>query len=252
MREPSWHAASPWVRHVESIMADITISCPKCKRDITVSEYVAGTSVRCPACESSVALPDAEPRGGLQLKRQDRRRTLAGPESDESAPAIAATEANPYETEQLNQALKSVHKVRRKIDKPKIWIGWLVCLALTAMMLWMQHAGQSNLNIRDNYLMIRLFIGLFVYIMVLIVAFQDGYLQGILCLLVAPYTIYYAFVRLERPVLTGLVVAMSVSLGAEMHYMKDQATITLVQDALQVFIEGGAQTIENLSAEPEF
>jgi hypothetical protein len=86
--------------------------------------------------------------------------------------------------------------------------------------------------------------------LLLIVAFRDSTIQGLLCLFVLPYAIYYAAVRLESYWIRGIFLGLIVALCAELHFIPSQAFAMRAQQNTAVFIENTSHLITKASEGP--
>jgi hypothetical protein len=97
----------------------------------------------------------------------------------------------------------------------------------------------------------RLILFLAIHLVVILVAFDDGLLQGFLCLLVPFYIVYYAFTRLESLPLRGAFLAVYVWLLAELYFLPRHSFIQMVQTAFTTQASNVSGLIQGLSKEPE-
>jgi hypothetical protein len=228
-------------------VADITITCPSCGRPCTVSEFTAAETLACPACSHRLELPNVE--RGMKLKV---RKGAAGESvnlTNEPLSSVLTSAEKP--DDRPASTINEVHKVRGQVKSQKKWLGWLLFLLLGGLLVGAQYYIQQDLKYLDLYHKASWVIYGIVFLAVLMVAADDSYLQAVLCVLVPCYVIYYAFSRMESNALRGLFLAVVVSLGAELYFLKDQALLMILQRQLNAFIDYVSQLIKRAGESPD-
>jgi len=230
-------------------MADITVTCAKCGKENKVSEFVASKSVNCKSCGQPLEIQVQTKQTRLQMRhigdeRGDSLRTA-------SKGTSARTGALPT-SGGVSSVLGDVHKAREKQKNPLAFWAWLAFLALTGLLVGAQYyIVVIDPQYTQYYMYGRLAIWGFIALLVLIVAFEDSTGQGLFCLFVPLYIVYYAFMRVEYYWLRGLFFAVVISMGSELYYMPQEAALTKAQVAVNKFIVGTADQMDRLSREPE-
>lgn len=150
-------------------------------------------------------------------------------------------------TAQTPLAINDVHKIRQNVKGQSPLWGWLIFLVLGGALIgWQYYVSENPADIKP-YIISRLALISIIQLVVLLLAFDDGLGQGILCLLLPFYFLYYIFVRLENVTLRGLFAAVYLAMGTEMYFIYDQALVTVMQQNINVFIESVARLIQRAS-----
>lgn len=155
-------------------------------------------------------------------------------------------EATPS-TAQTPLVINDVHKIRQKVKGQSPLWGWLIFLVLGgALVGWQYYVGENPGSIK-SYLLTRLVLFSLIQLVVILLAFDDGLGQGILCLLLPFYFLYYIFVRMENLTLRGLFAAMYLAMATELYFIPSQALITVIQENINVFIVSVEHLIKRAS-----
>jgi hypothetical protein len=239
-------------RRRDHTVADIIVRCGHCGRDNKVSEYAADGGVVCAGCDQALNLPTME-RGADKLRMRkiatNQGDTLTGRDMSrtEGEENISATTAAA-----MNKVLDDVHRARTKVKNPfAIW-SWLAFFGLGGLLVGAQYlVANGYAEYMQYYQIARLVSVGLVSLLVLIVAFEDGSGQGLLCLFAPLYILYYAFMRVEYYWLRGLFMAVVVAIGTEMYFMKDQAMATIAQTHVNNFIQLVSKQISRASESPD-
>jgi len=150
-----------------------------------------------------------------------------------------------------SSTINDVHKVRGKAKGQARWLGWLLFVVLAGLLVGAQYYVQQNSHYLGLYQKISWSVYGLIYLIVLMFAAEDSYLQAILCALVPCYVIFYAFTRMESNALRGTFLAVVVSIGAEIYYLHDQALLLLLQKQLNLFIENVGKLIQDAGKSPD-
>lgn len=75
------------------------------------------------------------------------------------------------------------------------------------------------------------------FVILIIEAFVEDILQGVLCLFVPPYSIMYGIFVADAGPIRGLTLAVLCFLGAEMYYTPDDALVPLLEEKVNGFIK---------------
>lgn len=232
-------------------MADILVRCKKCGRESKVSEYAVSGEVRCAGCGTPLEFTVSSTQTArLKLKRSDTTSTDrpagAGMKEGEGATATAQRTAPKLDV------LQDVHKARQTVKNPLAIWNWLSFVLLGAALVGAEYyVTVINPGFLQYYLMGRWGVWGFVCLLVLIVAFEDGTAQGLLCLFVPAYIVYYALVRLEYYWLRGLFMAVLVGIGMELYYLPERSAVVLLQREANAFIAGVSKQIERAGESPD-
>ena len=234
-------------------MADIVITCASCGHERKISEYASAEESKCPDCGAAVEVPSLSKETTLSVcKTEDLRPQALAATAEELA--TASDEAPPApQTEQAGAStLEEVYKVRGKVKKTRPVLGLLTFVFFAAMLLWLQMLLRADGNVLLMYNWVRGVCGGVIYILVLLVAFEDTLWQGLVGVVFPPYTIYYALVRLDSHVLRGLFLAFVVALGAELYFVPQHSFINHSQTYVNSVIRGGEGFIQRAGEAPTF
>ena len=231
-------------------MADIVLTCPECGRENKVSEYASPETRVCASCRHALQIPEQEKKSArLQMRRIENHQaeTLTGGTADyileekvRRDSAVAAAEV-----------LGGVHKVREKVKRPHAFWGYLTFLIAAGILIGLQYLMKQRPDLIQTYEFARAGISAIGAILLLIVAFRDSTIQGLLCLFVLPYAIYYAVVRLESYWIRGVFMGVIIALCAELYFMSSQAFVARAQQNTAVFIENVGGLINQASERPD-
>lgn len=231
-------------------MADISVKCPGCGKEVKISEYVSASSVMCPSCKREVSVPASARTSRLQVRRPKERdlETLKGEKVVDrlAVDATAATQAA-----QMGNVLRDVHKAREKVSGPHVIWAWVPFVVMAGGMIWWQHWMKGDPELIRVYGWVRSGALAFISLLVFVSAFEESLLQGSLSILLYPfYTSYYAFVRMEYYWLRGLFAAMMIVLLSELYFLRQYALLVAFQNGLNNMIETVSGLIQRASEPP--
>jgi hypothetical protein len=230
-------------------VADIVLKCRGCGKDNKVSEYASSEALVCAFCHHPLEVPAVETKSGkLQMRRLEGQRaeTLTGETKDfvaeekvrrESAVAAAAV-------------LGDVHKVRETVKRPHAFWSYLTFLIVCGSLVGLQYMLKQRPDLMETYEWVRIGFSALGATLLLVVAFQDSTFQGLLCLFLLPYAIYYAVVRVETYWIQGIFMGVVIALCSELYFIPKEAFITKAQINAEIFVTNVGQTIDRMSAKP--
>ena len=231
-------------------MADIVLKCVACGKKNKVSEYASSETLVCASCHHALDIPMLEKTSGkLQMRRIESQQaeTLTGEVKDHAAEEkirLASAVASAA-------VLGNVHKVRETVKHPHAFWSYLTFLLVCGILVGLQYMLKQRPDLMETYEWARIGFSAIGAVLLLVVAFEDSAFQGLLCLFVLPYAIYYAAVRLETYWIQGIFMGVVVALCAELYFMPRQAVITQAQINTVIFIRDVGQLIDRMSAKPE-
>ena len=227
-------------------MADIVLRCIACGRENKVSEYASSETLICAACHHALEAPEQTQKGAKLQMRKIENDSLTGAAKDTSG------EEKRIESAKASAAiLGDVHKARTVVKRPHVLWSYLTFLLVCGTLVGFQYLLEQRPDLTTAYEWTRIAFGAIGALLLLVVAFEDNVFQGLLCLFVWPYAIYYAAVRLEIYWIQGIFMGVIVALGCELYFMPQQAVLTKAQIQSQIIIKNVAQGIDKLSAKPE-
>ena len=181
-------------------MADMKIKCKKCNSETAVSEFVKPDAITCKSCGIKLEVPHKEgeikPIDKLRLKKNETPE-----ESDENS------ETNSY--------FKPPKPIKPKKDFTigQHIIAWIIFIILGTLMYFMRYQ-EFLLDDTQRGFMIQFapLVMIAFHVLIVLKAFSDSALHGILALLVPGYSfIYLLFISDDfyaRAVFAGLMVGM--------------------------------------------
>lgn len=184
-------------------MADIELTCAKCQKTTTVSEFADAEHLKCRHCGEKIEKPK------LRLAEKPKP-TVRVAKPDDTAPQAEPTEWR------YNKNMEGKGKEKEPFKITKHGLSWIVFLLLGGVM-WLFRYGdipslpflltmRAPLTEYGPYLLIVL------HIFVVLSAFKHSVYQGILCLLVPGWSFYYLFAVTDefffRAVFAGFLVGI--------------------------------------------
>jgi hypothetical protein len=232
-------------------MADLNLNCPSCGKTFTMSEFALGAGLKCVYCGQPVSAPPrGAATGGLRVRASaggsDPVPLTAAAAERENLDRAAAASAAPDET------MARVYKAREKPRGSGALIGWVIFLGVFLALVSLQRAIQDGAAVLDAYNWFRGLLGAVVFLLVLVMAFEDAVGHGVAALLFPPYAIYYALVRIETYWVRSLFLALFLALFSELYFIREEAAILKAQQAFNRLIEGGEQMIQRAGEAPTF
>ena len=183
----------------------------------------------------------------IRLQERESKTGLTGKEMDVDvlARAVAARETD--------SVLGEVHKARTQVKKSTgIWL-WLILLLVGGGLVGWQYAVAEGVGpawLADGYGMARAVVAGLAAVLVLVVAFYEGWVQGVLCLLLPFYILYYAIVRMEFNMVRGLFLGVCVAIAVEVRLLPDESLLLSAQGRFDQFVASVNQKIKRAGEPP--
>ncbi len=206
-------------------MADISITCQKCNAVTTVSEFVDSAHLKCHACGAQLEKP-----GGLEqaakrvatkgsekppVKKHNLR--LAKREETTSSTGIESSLKDIINPE--NHADRSDLELRpeakTKAGVNHAVLAFILFLILGGAMGYLRYGHVLPQNILDYSVQYSWIAVLVLHFIIVIKAMADSIMQGILCLLVPGYSLYYLFGVTDEFYLRAIVAGLLVGIGQD-------------------------------------
>ena len=186
--------------------------------------------------------PDHHRSEDLKFKPEPVGGLLPG-DADATIPSVQSADARDRRTARRG---RSAH--RRRLD---IFLAVCVFVITAGVLIGWQYRGHSDPELLNLYYSVRwLAIGA-IWLAVLIAAFADSMLQGLLCLGIPPYQLFFALNRLDSPVLRSLFFAALLALVTEYFYIPLHLTVLdLVQQRIGIWIQAGHNWISSIGRDP--
>jgi hypothetical protein len=222
-------------------MADITLVCPACAKHVTISEYVEA-AVPCPECGRML-----DRNTPLAVSQRPKLASMSGRSSlisatikpEQPAPSSITAVQTPS---QHRQQGRDQHERRQWIHNI---LSWVLFLGLLGGLLYWQWKGQTDPQLLGYYKSIRWVLAGGTWIAILVVAFQENWVQGTLNLLIPAYSVYYALNKLDQFYLRAVYFAVLFALGAEFYFLPKETVFHIAQEAIGRWIESIRDLIRN-------
>ena len=222
-------------------MSDVLLVCGKCKRECKVSEFASPDTLCCPTCKTLLQLPEKVQATKLRMRKPEEPVTTDGKTAAPPSTIITtlttapAPETTPS-TAQTPMVINDVHKIRQNVKGQNPLWGILIFLLVGGALIGWQYYVGENPGSMKPYLLTRLTLFSIIQLVIILLAFDDGLGQGILCLLLPFYFLYYIFVRYENLTLRGLFAAVYLAMATELYFIPEQALVTTIQQNINEFI----------------
>lgn len=228
-------------------MADIVLRCAACGKENKVSEYASAETLVCAACHHALEIPEPEKKvSKLQMRRIEGETLTGAAKSDAGEDKIRRASAVASAA-----ILGDVHKARETVKRPHAFWSYLAFLIVCGSLVGLQYMLRQRPDLMATYEWVRIGFSAIGVVLLLIVAFEDSTIQGLLCLFILPYAIYYAAIRLEVYWIQGIFMGVIAGLCTELYFMPSDAFLTKAQIQAQIFVTNVGQGIDKLSAKPE-
>jgi len=196
-------------------MADIILTCPKCGKPTSVSEYIAEKTATCHACGQALSIPKQPNSSGGRLKLRKR----ADKSTITTIPTWPSTGAgNGIPVAAMGQQSRMLTRDLRRVRFNRIIqsLSWLVFIALAAVLIFIRFRHGLPAVPLDTIKQWGLIaIGIF-YLVTIIMAVRDNMFDGLLSIVVPFYPFYYLFFISNFIFLRAIVAALLVAFGLDL------------------------------------
>lgn len=203
-------------------MADVQITCPKCSTTLTISEFADAGNLVCRSCGEPLKKPESP-----------KQKSKAAAIKTASAETLQET-SQTSEGQSLGgnwQVTQTAARIKRPKQKfhmtPGIW-AWVIFIILGGIMAYLRYGGGF---LGENTAMIYMYgpiVVATIHLMVVLKSFKDSVFQGVLCLLVPGYSLYYLFLVADDFILRGIAGGIFVGIGQEsFKFFLDEAHIII-------------------------
>ena len=186
-------------------MSDITLKCPKCSATFVVSEFANVDHMTCHSCGSTFQPADIGSTDGKHKLALRKTQTPAPP----PLPNEPRGEKRPSPRARRASA-------RGRVVHPGLYrvLGsWLIFAALFALMAFLRYGGMTPRLVLEYMPRVAPAICVVLHILIVLKAVQDSIFQGVLCLLVPFYSLYYVLMVSDafylRAITAGLAPAIA-------------------------------------------
>ena len=207
-------------------MADINLTCPSCGKTRVVSEFTDRSQLKCKHCGAAFgpASPDEEAARAAETARPGLKVALRRTQSNAGTPASAGTapvEARPMPVPQkdgpTNLRDRAVRPELRKERRPisHAWIAAAIFVLFGGAMWYLRYraalpARYLNFSVEYAWLVV---IG--IHVAIVLRAMAESIFQGILCLLIPGYSLYYLFAVTDAFYMRAIVAGVLVGIGQD-------------------------------------
>jgi hypothetical protein len=204
-------------------MADVVLTCAACGRQTTVSEYVGAEGLVCDSCGAKLEAP-------VITRKTPRLGGRPAPAAPPATPTVTTGESA-LKTMAISRFKQRTRrqKVRdRRRDKSTAVVmaqTWGLFAVLAAAFWFVRHKNVLGgiLSVDDTVTVALVVLGM-LHLSMIAMAFRDEFFQGILCLLIPFYTLYYLLAVSDAFYLRALVGALLVGFGVDAYeFLRDHS-----------------------------
>lgn len=227
-------------------MPDIDIQCLSCGNEISVSDIVDISKLKCRACGGEFLRSDgaAAPIGpSPEQKRRSLMKKVQRTEPREPAPKQEQPkdETHNLAWEKLNnpEGQKEVQKESSKLYSALTWKAWVLFLVIAAISGGLRYSGIIPSYILAQAVLYEALIVVVIQVFILLKAFQDSVFQGVMCVLLPPYAFYYLFAESDDFNLRAVTAGLLVGLGQDAGLIFFEWSQTIIQSVNDWIASGG-------------
>ncbi len=173
-------------------MSDVEVKCEHCGAPITLSEYAAMNTISCRGCGAPLRAHPTSPTDSVRERL--RLRKPEPPPSDDDADGQQPTGQDEADTWRFERYIEqSRGAIQPETQQTGVVWSWLLFVVIAAIMASIRFLGllpESLLFMLQTYAP---YAALLIHIIIVLTAFKDTVFQGILCLLIPGYSVFYLF-----------------------------------------------------------
>ena len=179
-------------------MADIEAKCPQCGKVIMVSEFADLARLTCRACNSpfkkpeSAAAPVIAPPPKSTSKLRVQRDTPPTPAATQE-PAQATARQDGTGGERVVARIERKENADKPVHVRQNLYSWLIFIILGGACGYLRYGNGLSPDWLAMFAEYGWIIMVAFHIIVVLKAFKDSVFQGVLCLLIPFYSLYYLF-----------------------------------------------------------
>lgn len=189
-------------------MADLQLTCTRCFTVTTVSEFVDDSALVCRSCGATLARP-ARTEGSTKKKHKVSAERPAGVGGDQQS---GYTEGNPAE---LWPGGSRSPKPRKKARVVHHWYALALFVVFGGTMAVLRYGNVLDAGRMDVLHTFAAPAAIVLHLLIVLKAFEDQVFQGILCLLVPFYSLYYLFAVSDAVYIRALVGGILVGIAQD-------------------------------------
>lgn len=190
------------------MMADLKIVCPDCDKTLTISEFVDDSALTCRECGTKLTRParnkEEKPKPKLSATVLDGER-----ETEEEG------DEQPRKTNALFPGKKALSKAEMKAQVRHHPYALILFIVLGVVMGYLRYGDILPARIMAREQAYAMYGLLLLHGCVVLKAFEDTVFQGILCLLVPFYSVYYIAAVSDSVYLRALIGAVAIGIGQD-------------------------------------
>ena len=199
-------------------MADVHFTCSQCACMITVSEYAELAVLKCEKCGSPLVRAGTSPLPSLR-RQLTLKSKAAQPPADGSAPKPppeGPTDPVVFDKERDIARSQARHRPARQSISQNHVVAWCTFIILGGLMGFLRY-GPPVLPAQyvDFLRQYGIIIALAFHLIIMIKAFTDSMLQGVLCIFVPLYSVYYVFLVSDDFLLRAIFAGFLVGIGQD-------------------------------------
>lgn len=218
-------------------MPDITITCPECGREYRLSEYAKVEGISCLTCGAILRKPRYEQgTGGLKLKSLGSILPPPVPASGAAVMAAVAI-ATPVAEAPASHPVPhhDIHHEGEAHDSPK-WLSVVIATLVLAAFAGFQYFAKDLAQYETAYFWARNLLAAGSYLLVVMLAFQDGLGPGALCVVIPPYSLFYASSSIESAWVRGIFFGTVLAMVTEVYFIPDTSLVMAGGQAFQQMV----------------
>ncbi|OGV61377.1 MAG: hypothetical protein A2283_00810 [Lentisphaerae bacterium RIFOXYA12_FULL_48_11] len=188
-------------------MADIELKCPKCAKIVTVSEFADLDGMTCNACGEQLKKPEST------AKKEKQKPSLKLADLQPEAETSGSIEPTKW---QISQDAAKKKRPKPKFEMTHLLWSSIIFLVLGGIMGYLRYAPDGFLATNKD--LVRTYgpiILLTMHIIIVLGAFKDSVFQGVLCLLIPLYSMYYLFNVSDNFYLRAVTAVFLIGLGQD-------------------------------------
>ncbi len=217
-------------------MADVEVQCEQCGAPVILSEYAAIHTISCRSCGSALKAVPTSPTDSVRERLRLKKRET-GDEPGEGGGDSKGEEESSWRFDRYIE--KSRSNIKTETKQAGVIGSWLCFVVIAALM-----ASIRFLNIMpDDYLdMLQTYgpyAALLMHVVIMLMAFKDTVFQGILCLLVPGYSLFYIFLVSDNFWARALMGGLLVGIGLDSALFFKEVAGTVYRTVSDYIASGG-------------
>lgn len=227
-------------------MPDIIITCGECGREHKISEYAVMNHMACLTCGAELMKPEHVRSSGLRLASATGPAVpppLAG-----DGVSLLSSEAMTPPVRMTAAALRGQAEERPQEAPRGLALGIAAVVAL--LLVGFQYQADAWSHHLALYEWIRTGVLVGSYLLVVMMAFQDGLGMGALCLVIPPYALLYAIMAVESALLRGIFYGAVAGIAAEVYFLADHSLVMALGETFGGIVTWGDSLINSAANSP--